>query len=57
MNVHTLFQHALNSKPVDFANTFKNVMRERVVSAIEARRQDVAQGIYGNSGVDGNGGR
>lgn len=47
MNVYQLLQNAVDSKPVEFAETFNALIRERAAQAIDARRIEVAKGLYG----------
>ncbi len=40
---------AIDKNPVDFADTFNQLMMQRAQNAIEAKRVELAQAIYGES--------
>lgn len=39
---------AIDKNPVDFADTFNNIMMQKAAEAIDARQVDLAQSIYGD---------
>lgn len=45
--VSDLLNHALNKSPIEFSDTFNDIMRQRSIDAIEAQRVALAQSIYG----------
>lgn len=40
---------AIDKNPVDFADTFNQIMMQKAQDAIEAKRTELAQAIYGES--------
>lgn len=42
-----LLSHAINKNPVEFGDTFDQIVRAKALDAIEARKEEVAQSIYG----------
>lgn len=47
-----LLNHAFEKNPVDFADTFNQLMQQKAQDAIEAHRVTLAQSIYGGEGVE-----
>lgn len=45
--VSDLLKHAFEKSPVEFADTFNTLMRQKAVDAVEAHRVTLAQSIYG----------
>ena len=43
---------ALDKNPVDFASAFDEIIREKTVDAIEAKKTEIAQSIYGDDSSD-----
>lgn len=43
---------ALDKNPVDFASTFDEIIREKTVDAIAAKKLEIAQSIYGDDSSD-----
>jgi hypothetical protein len=39
---------AVDKNPVDFADTFNNIMMQKAAEAIDARQVEMAQSIYGD---------
>lgn len=42
-----LLSHAVNKNPVDFADTFDTLVRQRALEAIDAKKIELAHSIYG----------
>lgn len=47
-----LLGHAFEKNPVDFADTFNQLMQQKAQDAVEAHRITLAQSIHGGEGVD-----
>ena len=47
-----LLSHAFEKNPVDFADSFNQLMQQKAQDAIEAHRVTLAQSIYGGEGVE-----
>ena len=45
-DTNDLLNYALDKNPVEFANTFDAILRQKAVQAIEDRRIEIAQSIY-----------
>ena len=45
-NVTDLIIHAADQKPSEFESTFGSLMRDRLVSAVENRKQEIAQAMF-----------
>ncbi len=43
---------AVDKNPVDFADTFNSIMMQKAAEAVDARRVELAQSIYGTNTVD-----
>lgn len=41
-----LVLHALDQKAVDFKNTFDELIQDKLVDAIDARKQDIAKNLF-----------
>jgi hypothetical protein len=46
--VADLIKFSSNQKPIDFEDAFKAVLRDRVASAIEDKKQEIAMNMFGN---------
>lgn len=49
MNAADLVSSALEKQPVTFRSAFDNVMLDKVYSAIESRKMDLAKSIFNNT--------
>ena len=47
MDTTNLIQYAIDKSPIDFSNTFNDLMSQKAGDAIAARKIEVAQEIYG----------
>lgn len=47
-----LLNHAFEKNPVDFADTFNQLMQQKAQDAVEAHRVTLAQSIYGGEETD-----
>lgn len=45
-NVLDMIQYAVDNKPVDFTTTFNSLMSQKVIDAIDAKRQEIATTIF-----------
>ena len=46
--VADLIKFSSNQKPIDFEDAFKAVLQDRVASAIEGKKQEIAMNMFGN---------
>lgn len=51
-DIQDLLGAAVNGNPVDFASTMSELLGQRVGAAIEDRRIELAQSLYGEPEVD-----
>ena len=52
MNVTDIIQNAFNKKPQDVEHSFNNVIQQKMADAIDARREEIAQSMYGSESDD-----
>lgn len=52
MNVADIIQNAFDKKPQDVEVAFNNVIQQKMADAIDARREEIAQSMYGSEGDD-----
>ena len=45
-DVNDLLSFAIEKNPVDFADAFKNIIQQKQLDALEARRTELAQSMY-----------
>ena len=45
-NVTDLIIHAADQKPSEFEATFDSLLKDRLVSAVENRKQEIAQAMF-----------
>ena len=45
-DVNDLLGLAIEKNPVDFADTFNNLIQQKQAEALEARREEIAQSMY-----------
>lgn len=45
--VADLLQHSIEQQPLEFENTFNNMMLDRLNAAIETRKNEIAQTMFG----------
>jgi len=50
MNVADIIQSAFDRKPNDVEDAFNNVIQQKMADAIDARREEIAQSMYGSEG-------
>jgi hypothetical protein len=50
--VADLIKFSSNQKPIDFEDAFKAVLQDRVASAIEGKKQQMAMNMFGNPSDD-----
>jgi hypothetical protein len=46
VKVSDLIMHSVEQKPIDFKDTFDTLLKDRLVSAIDAKRQEVAKNLF-----------
>ena len=46
--VADLIKFSSNQKPIDFEDAFKAILQDRVASAIEGKKQEIAMNMFGN---------
>jgi hypothetical protein len=46
--VADLIKFSSNQKPIDFEDAFKAILQDRVASAIEDKKQEIAMNMFGN---------
>ena len=46
VKVSDLIMHSIEQKPIDFKDTFDTLLKDRLVSAIDAKRQEVAKNLF-----------
>lgn len=51
-DINDLLSAASESDPLEFGSKFDELMRERSVAAVEARKLELAKAIYGSSDDD-----
>lgn len=51
-NIDDLLGFAIDKNPIDFATAFDNIVREKAATALENKRIELAQAIYGADGED-----
>lgn len=51
-NIQDLLGAVVNGSPVDFASTMSDMINQRAGAAIEDRRIEIAQGLYGEPEPD-----
>lgn len=51
-DIHDLIDAAINKTPVEFGDAFDDIMRQRSMDAIAARKVELAQSVYGTSEED-----
>lgn len=49
MNVADIIQQAFQGRPQGVEDAFNNVIQQKMAAAIEARRQEIAQTMFGDS--------
>jgi hypothetical protein len=47
-----LINFSSSQKPIEFADAFKSIITDRISSAIEAQKADIAKSIFNNDGPD-----
>lgn len=47
-----LINFAIDKNPIDFASAFDDIMREKTLEALEAKKVELAHSIYGNDDTD-----
>jgi len=52
MNVADIIQQAFNNRPQGVEDAFNNVIQQKMADAIETRRQEIAQNMYGVGSED-----
>ena len=52
MNVADIIQNAFDKKPNDVEDVFNNVIQQKMADAIDARREEIAQSMYGSESDD-----
>jgi len=50
MNVTDIIQNAFDKKPQDVEHAFNDVIQQKMADAIDARREEIAQSMYGSEG-------
>lgn len=45
-DINDLVLHAVDKNPVEFSNSFNELLHGRIVDAINDRRVDIAQSLY-----------
>lgn len=45
-DVSDLIIHAAEEKPLEFQNTMDSLLKDRLVSAVENRKQEIAQAMF-----------
>jgi hypothetical protein len=48
MNVADIIQNAFDKKPQGVEDAFNNVIQQKMADAIDARREQIAQSMYGS---------
>jgi hypothetical protein len=48
MNVADIIQNAFEKKPQGVEDAFNNVIQQKMADAIDARREQIAQSMYGS---------
>lgn len=48
-DINDLLGLAIDKNPVDFADTFNQLIQQKAVNAVEAKRIELAQSIYGGT--------
>lgn len=51
-DVADLIGFAIDKNPVDFASSFEQIVREKAVAAIENKKIELAQSLYGGEETD-----
>lgn len=49
MNVADIIKGAFENKPTSVEDSFNNVIQQKMADAIELRRQEISQSMYGGS--------
>lgn len=52
MNVADIIQQAFQGRPQGVEDAFNNVIQQKMSDAIELRRQEIAQSMFGDSEVE-----
>ena len=52
MNVADIIQNAFNKKPQGVEAAFNNVIQQKMADVIDARREEIAQSMYGSESDD-----
>lgn len=48
MTTNALIGHAIDKNPVEFADAFKDIIMQKAAEAIDAKRVELAQSVYGS---------
>lgn len=51
-NVNDLVDFAMNDKPIDFQDAFSYLIKDRIETAIEIKKTDIAQNLYNSKKED-----
>ena len=52
LNVTDIIQNAFDQRPQDVEHSFNNVIQQKMADAIDARREEIAQSMYGSESDD-----
>lgn len=52
LNVTDIIQNAFDKRPQDVEHSFNNVIQQKMADAIDARREEIAQSMYGSESDD-----
>jgi hypothetical protein len=47
-NTTDMIHYAIDQKPIDFENTFKSLINDKLVAAIDAKKMEIASRLYSN---------
>lgn len=48
-DVEDLIIHAADQKPTEFESTFDSLLKDRMVAAIQNKKQDIAQSMFNHT--------
>lgn len=48
-DLNDLLSHVINKEPIEFSNTLSDIFQQKVQDALEVRKIEIAQSIYGNA--------
>ena len=46
-DINDLIMHSVNQRPADFETTFNDVIASRIASAVDAKKIEIAQQMFG----------